>query len=273
MNSRRLAAGAAAIAVLLAGCFSRRVVPAGGLASADWGVEITWHGHSCFSFRDGDGRVVVIDPFDDTVGYKPLRLFADALLVTHNHFDHNNVQAVFPMGRAALKVIDSTGTMKAAGFAFQAVEAGHDDHGGTINGRTLLFIWQMGGLKIAHLGDLGQRKLTPEQKEALQGVDVLFVPVGGVVTLDARGAYGIIEEIHPRAVFPMHYGRPEAHFYPLNPLDPFLALFPADRVRRFDGAVVRVAPKDLSEKTVVYVPGSFVPSNVSQRGMSWFSGF
>ena len=119
----------------------------------------------------------------------------------------------------------------------------------------------MGGLKIADLGDLGQKTLTPGQKEALQGVDILFVPVGGVVTLDAPGAYEIVREISPRAVFPMHYGRPEAHFYPLDPVDPFLNLFPPDQIHRFDGATIRLSRKDLTDKTVVYVPGSFIPTN------------
>jgi L-ascorbate metabolism protein UlaG (beta-lactamase superfamily) len=255
---------AAVAGILFLGCVSRRVVPSPG-HSADWGVEVTWHGHSCFSFRDANGRVVVIDPFDETVGYRPLKLYADAVLITHNHFDHNNIQAVFPFGRSSLKIVDSTGTVRSAGFDFQALQADHDDQGGEINGRTLLMVWRMGGLKIAHLGDLGQKQLTAEQREALQGVDLLFIPVGGVVTLDAPGAAEIVREIAPRAVFPMHYGRPEVRFYPLDPVDPFLALFPPDQVHRLSGATVRISRKDLTDKTVIYVPGSFVSTNVPNQ--------
>jgi L-ascorbate metabolism protein UlaG (beta-lactamase superfamily) len=250
--------------VVLVGCLNRRIVSSAG-HETDWGVEVTWHGHSCFTFRDANGKVVVVDPFDESVGYKMLKLYADVLLITHNHFDHNNTQAVLSLSRSPLKIIDSTGTVKAAGFDFQALQADHDDQGGLINGRTLIFVWKMGGLKMADLGDLGQKALTPGQKEALQNVDILFVPVGGVVTLDGPRAYEIVRDIAPRAVFPMHYGRPEAHFYPLNPVEPFLNLFPADQVRRFDGATIRLTKKDLTDKTVIYVPSSFTPTNTLER--------
>jgi L-ascorbate metabolism protein UlaG (beta-lactamase superfamily) len=264
VKSRRFIAAAALLLATLAGCVFRRVIPGAGNPAVR-GVEVTWHGHSCFSFRDGSGRVVVIDPYDESVGYQPLKLTADALLITHDHFDHNNAKAVWPVGRQSLRIVDSTGTVQVGGLEFQGLQADHDNQGGIINGPTLIFIWTMGGLKIAHLGDMGQKSLTPVQKQVLQGVDVLFVPIGGFVTLDAIHAYKIVQEIAPRVVIPMHYGRPEVRFYPLDPVDPFLKLFPPEQVHRFKGATIRFTKSDLTDGTVVCAPESFTSTNFPQK--------
>src|SRR3954464_352908 len=80
--------------VSFAGCAVKKLSPEVG--NPKWGLEVTWHGQSCFTLRDSVERTVVIDPFDDTVGYGRINLFADALLITHNHFDHNFRHAVKP---------------------------------------------------------------------------------------------------------------------------------------------------------------------------------
>jgi len=247
----------------LGGCMPQRLVPSLD-HSADWGVEITWHGHSCFSFRDGEGRVVVIDPFDETVGYQPLRLWADVVLVTHDHFDHNNVKSTLPIDRS-YTVVDSTGTIRAHGLVFKGVLAAHDNQEGRIHGLTRMYVWTMGGITLAHVGDLGQRTLTDEQKAILQNVDILFVPVGGFVTLDADGARRIVDDVHPHGVFPMHYGRVEVRFYPLDRVDPFLKLFSPSQVHEVKGSSLKLARKDLiqteGQGPAIYVFDSATDSN------------
>jgi L-ascorbate metabolism protein UlaG (beta-lactamase superfamily) len=172
-------------------------------------VDVRWWGHSCFSIRDSAGRVFLLDPFDDTVGYPPARVKPDAVLITHDHFDHNAVPRVpvsvlAPGGTAVASngggtraepepqpapsrpssvvpfpIVMSTGTATAAGIEVTGILADHDDQGGRRNGTTRIYIWEMGGLRWAHLGDIGQHSLRPDQREALAGVDVLFIPVGG----------------------------------------------------------------------------------------------
>ena len=71
-----------------------------------------------------------------------------------------------------------------------------------------MFIFEVGGLRIAHLGDLGHT-LDDDQLEAIGSVDVLLVPVGGGTTLDAYQATRVIDQLHPRLmVIPMHYTSP-----------------------------------------------------------------
>ena len=47
-----------------------------------------------------------------------------------------------------------------------------------------MFIFEVGGVRIAHLGDLGH-VLNDEQLAAIGAVDVLLIPVGGTFTIDA----------------------------------------------------------------------------------------
>ena len=60
-------------------------------------------------------------------------------------------------------------------------------------------------IKICHLSDLGQKELTDQQLEEIGEVNVLMLPVGGVYTIDAKGASDIINQIEPQIVIPMHY--------------------------------------------------------------------
>jgi L-ascorbate metabolism protein UlaG (beta-lactamase superfamily) len=215
-----------------------------------WGVDITWHGHSCFSVRDSLGRTIVIDPFDETVGYGRLQLHADAVLVTHHHFDHDNFRAVRSRGRT-LDLVESTGTTSVAvGMTVYGIRSYHDNEGGTINGPNVIYKFSMAGLNIVHLGDLGQDVLTSAQLREIGSVDILFVPVGGVTSLNAEQAKRVVEQLHPAAVFPMHYG--DIRFFRLAPVAAFLSLFDEKDRRTLTESSVRIRQTDRAEKPVVY---------------------
>ncbi|MCB4757720.1 MAG: MBL fold metallo-hydrolase [Elusimicrobia bacterium] len=233
---------------LLCGCFHKPIPNQAG--NPDWGVEITWHGHSCFTIKDSVNRTVVIDPFDETVGYGRLHLKADAVLVTHNHFDHNRVQAV----KARVKNIDlveSTGTLTvASGLDVSGILAPHDEQGGEINGFTRIYSFIMGGLRLVHLGDLGTSAISPEILGFIGRPDVLFIPVGGFTTLDALQAKKVIDIVKPRVVIPMHFG--DIRFYKLAPLSDFTKLFSNSAVIDWDDSHFRLRRGDLQETPVVY---------------------
>lgn len=265
-------------AALIAGCAPRVFVKPPGDPSV--GVEVRWWGHSCFTLVDGAGRTFLVDPFDDSVDYPAPRIRPDALLVTHPHFDHAGFPgaAAEPLLKAPVRdsesdgasgepggrsrrpapprwpyaIVRSTGVHTAAGVEVIGVPADHDDQGGRRHGATAIYVWEMGGLRFAHLGDIGQRTLRPEQRAALAGVDVLFVPVGGKTTVDAVGARALIEEIRPRVAVPMHYGTACVRFYEFDPIAVFLR--EVSRVRLLDTDVVRFRRSDLPLETTVFVP-------------------
>jgi len=234
---------------LLASCVARPIPKDPG--NPKWGLDVTWHGHSCFTLTDSTDRTIVIDPFDETVGYGRLRLFADALLVTHNHFDHNFRQGVKPRLKD-LDQVQSSGTYTVGGgLQVTGIPSAHDKEGGEINGPNTIYMFVMGGLRCVHLGDLGTPALTDFQKKMIGKVDVLFIPVGGVTTLDADEAKHVIDELKPSVVFPMHFGN--LRFFRFDPVEKFTALFPPAQVRKLSDTHVRLHETDLTERPVVYI--------------------
>lgn len=194
-------------------------------------MRVEWFGQSAFQLDAPEGRVV-IDPFGDVSSlaargirfdYPPIAVdAADLVLVTHEHLDHNGVGVV--AGSPA--VLRSTaGRLGSPVGEVLAVASEHDAAAGTERGPNTLFVLSLDGLRVAHLGDLGQAALRREQARALGSLDLLFVPVGGGPTIGAEGALAIVEELGPRWVVPMHYRTPRTGF--LEPADAFVERMPA----------------------------------------------
>src|SRR5690606_15736601 len=83
----------------------------------------------------------------------------------------------------------------------------HDTSSGAERGVNTCYTFQVDGLTVCHLGDLGH-KLSGEQAEELSGVDVLMVPVGGHYTIDGATAAEVVSQLEPQIVIPMHYQTP-----------------------------------------------------------------
>ena len=215
---------------------------AGSTVAAPNGLEITWHGQSCFMMRTPGKTTVLMDPVPLEIGYKPPTVKADLVTISHEHPDHNNVKMVEVAGAAAggaevlrgltkdgwAEIDESVGDVHVS-----TVHSFHDAEQGKKFGRNAIFIFDVAGRRVVHLGDLGQQ-LTPEQLKALGTVDVLMIPIGGHYTLDAAGANQVIAAIKPRyVVLPMHYKTPALKIRELTPPEAFLA----DRsgVLRVDG--------------------------------------
>lgn len=218
-----------------------------GPGDPDWGVRVTWYGHACFSVEDSAKRVFLIDPFDTTVGYDEPRISPDAVLITHNHFDHN-----FMRSSGNYELMSSTGINTVAGVEVTGVLGDHDDRGGQRHGHTHFYVWEMGGLRLAHLGDVGQKDLTHQQLQVLGEVDVLFVPVGGQTTVDAAGAAALARQVKPRVVVPMHYGNVLVRFYEFDPVGGFLEKF--QDVHRLETSTFQISRQSLPPGLTVYVP-------------------
>lgn len=162
-------------------------------------MRVEWHGQSAFTLT-ADGTRVVIDPFGDMSGlardrgmkfdYPPIESDdVDLLLITHEHVDHNGTDGI--AGDPA--VLRSTaGKLESPIGEVVAIASEHDDAAGTERGPNTIFAFDLDGLRVAHFGDFGQRELRPEQAAALEGSDLLFLPVGGGPTIGAAGAGALI---------------------------------------------------------------------------------
>jgi L-ascorbate metabolism protein UlaG (beta-lactamase superfamily) len=168
------------------------------------GVSITWFGQSSFLCQDAEGTSVLIDPFDLRVGYPDPGLHeteVDVMLITHEHFDHNNTKLV----KTAANIVRGSGLHQANRVLVKGIASSHGPNGGgTPN---TIFTWELGGIKFCHLGDLGVL-LSEEQISQIGPVDVLFIPVGGYYTIDSAQATQVVEALKPKVVIPMHYRTP-----------------------------------------------------------------
>lgn len=162
-------------------------------------MEISYIGHSCFKIKDKTISLV-IDPYDPKIGYKLPKLSCDVLLVTHDHFDHNNIAGVSDYRL----LVDGPGEYEIGGCHIYGRAVNHDGKDGGERGKTTMYLINIDGIDILHLGDLGC-ELSQEELEKIPNVDVLMIPVGGKYTLDAETAVKVISAIEPSYVLPMHY--------------------------------------------------------------------
>ena len=167
---------------------------------------IQYYGHSCFKIttkpagRGKDDVAVFFDPFDKSVGLRPPQGQADLVLVSHNHADHNNVEAL----KGEPYVIDIPGEYSAKGANIIGIASSHDDKNGAERGENTIYVLEAEDLRICHLGDLGS-DLSEKQLEKINGIDILMVPIGGGYTIDGKKAVDIIKKIEPKIIIPMHY--------------------------------------------------------------------
>lgn len=194
-------------------------------------MRVDWYGQAAFRLSGADGTVF-IDPFGDMspmasrgvqFDYPPIEgVDADLLLVTHEHLDHNGVEAV---GGDPTILRSTAGRLESPLGEVVAIASEHDEAAGTERGPNTIFCFKLDGLHVAHFGDFGQRSLRDEQADAIGKVDLLFLPVGDGPTIGAEQAASISHRLAPRWVVPMHYRTPRIGF--LETADAFLDKMPS----------------------------------------------
>ena len=172
-------------------------------------MQIIWRGQSCFQILTSQGKdsqiSLVIDPFGNSLGLRVPEFAADIVLVTHDHDDHNNLEAV----KGNPFIIDGPGEYEIKGVYIQGIPAFHDKNFGKEKGRVTIYTIESEEMRICHMGDFGQKELFSEQLEDIGEVDVLLIPVGGNYTIGSQEASKIISQIEPKIVVPMHYSLPK----------------------------------------------------------------
>ncbi|MEK7139212.1 MAG: MBL fold metallo-hydrolase [Patescibacteria group bacterium] len=182
-------------------------------------MQLTWLGQSCFKIEtkgNGESVTVVIDPFGDDIGLTMPKIKADIALISHDHFDHNNLDAL----KGEPFVIRGSGEYEVKQVVVYGVPTWHDDKNGAERGPNTCFRIDAEDLTVVHLGDLGHA-LTDQQLDLLEGADILLIPVGGTYTLNAKQASEVVSQIEPRLVIPMHYAIPGLKI-DLDAVTPFL---------------------------------------------------
>lgn len=179
-------------------------------------MKITWLGHACYLLENSVGKKLAIDPFNPSIGYNAPHVEADIVTKSHEHHDHNAVEQL----KGNPIVISDIDKRCTHGYCIHGILSFHDDVEGAKRGKNKIFIYEVDHLRIAHLGDLGHM-LSNVAVEKLGKIDILFIPVGSVYTIDGKKAAKLVEKINPKITIPMHYKTPKLNI-DLRPVDDFL---------------------------------------------------
>jgi L-ascorbate metabolism protein UlaG (beta-lactamase superfamily) len=222
-------------------------------------MRVEWFGQSAFHL-EGEQGTVAIDPFGDMSAMAASRgmqfdypqidgVEADLLLITHEHIDHNGVEAI---GGEPAVLRSTAGKLASPLGEVTAIASEHDAAAGTERGPNTIFVFELDGIRVCHFGDFGQSALRDEQAAAIGDIDLLIIPVGGGPTIGVGQAALIAGRLSPRWVVPMHYRTPRISF--LETADSFLELM--THVERLPEAAFDTGDLPETDGPLVVVPAA-----------------
>lgn len=260
-----VALAAASSTARLSGCLGGHDVNAGqagnggrggtGGAAQGPGITIAWYGHAAFLITSPKGVRVLTDPYPGNLGYGNRRFSADIVTVSHEHFDHNSVASV-EGDPVALRGLDGSGGWASASKTVDDVTVSaiggsyHDAEQGSKRGKNSFFLIEAGGLRLLHLGDLGEVP-SKELVDKAGRVDVLFIPVGGFFTIDGPTAVRVAALFGAKVVIPMHYKTRAIADWQISDEQPFIEGQPG--VKRVGTSQVVLDPAKLPANQEIWI--------------------
>jgi L-ascorbate metabolism protein UlaG (beta-lactamase superfamily) len=216
-------------------------------------MKIKWLGHSAFLITAQDGTRIITDPykpgsFNGALAYKPIKEPADIVTISHEHDDHNYVIQI----GGKPQVMRNVGTETIKNIKIEGVTTYHDTSRGRERGLNTVYVMDIDGLRVCHLGDLGHVPSAEETKQ-IGPIDILLLPVGGIFTVDAKAATDVMKVLKPKLVIPMHYKTADCGF-PIAPVDDFLSA-PSGKsgVKRLEVTEIEVDQSNLPEQREIWV--------------------
>jgi L-ascorbate metabolism protein UlaG (beta-lactamase superfamily) len=180
-------------------------------------MVITHHGGQCFKVTFGD-LTLVFDPIAKDATLPAVRFGADIALVSRDHPDMNGVEEVTYAGKVPF-AITGPGEYERQGVVIQGFLS-HSKYG--LSGATerergsteasrpnvavnTIYSVELEDMTLVHLGALAHTELSPEARESIDEIDVLFVPIGGAGVLSPADAHKLAVSLEPKIIVPMHW--------------------------------------------------------------------
>lgn len=163
--------------------------------------------YTAYIITSANGESVVVDPYlmpkKKVVNIKPA-----AIVNTHAHYDHLDSNFNNEYKDAALLSL-KLGEVQTKDFHIFNVAASHDEKPIADNYCSDNFmVFEVDGLRIAHLGDCGQTELTAEQLEVLGEIDICFTQFENSysnMSLENEKGFKLLEQLNPKIFIPTHY--------------------------------------------------------------------
>jgi L-ascorbate metabolism protein UlaG (beta-lactamase superfamily) len=163
---------------------------------------ITYHGADFFKVTFGD-TTIAVNPVSKDSKLKSTKFGSDITLVSLNSPEHNGVD-VTSRGDKESFIIQGPGEYEVSGVFIKGFISNsvYEDK----ERFNTIYTVNLEGMNLCFLGALSDDKLTSETKEALDGIDVLFVPIGGEGVLDPGVAHKLAVQFSPKIIIPSHFG-------------------------------------------------------------------
>ena len=162
---------------------------------------ITYQGVEFFKVQFGD-TILAFNPISKESKFKTTRFFADVALVSANNPDFNGVENLSYNGKDPL-VISGPGEYETKGVFIKGFQS-KTNYGGKEKINTVYTV-VLEGMTLCFLGALSDEKLSPEFLEAVEDIDILFLPIGDNGVLDPSKANKLAVTLEPKIIIPMHY--------------------------------------------------------------------
>ncbi len=206
-------------------------------------MNIKWYGHSSFLLTSQSGLKIFTDPCGPETGYTLHDIEADIVTMSHQHSDHNYLDAI----KGTPVVLQEAGVFERDGIRITGIASFHDEVEGKKRGSNLIFMFELDGLRIAHLGDIGMLP-SEEVFTALGKLDVLLCPVGGTYTIDPPAACKIANRTCARVFIPMHYQTAQLKLkQPLLGIEPLLSIARNCKIHKLNQSEATITPGSLGE--------------------------
>jgi L-ascorbate metabolism protein UlaG (beta-lactamase superfamily) len=221
-------------------------------------VKIRFYAHASFRL-EADGLAVITDPYTPgphNSGFDPIDEPADVVIMSSAtdpfHSDPSHVRGDPPVVNALELPPEGAHVRGLHVRPFPAMESMTFDYGRDPDANAL-YLFTLGGLRVLHMGDIGN-PVSQEHLDALRGnVDVLFALAGAHATIALEDLDAAIEAIGPRVVVPMHYYSSRG-VLDIEPVDTFLKRHPTDSITRVGGPELELTPESLlTEAPHIYV--------------------
>ncbi len=151
---------------------------------------LTWHGEGAVKITEKESTVIINPHAGGEI--KMPKISADIALIAPGVGTEEGL-------KDAGFVINHPGEYEVKGVFVYGIDAQG------AQGQTMVAMVEAEGISVGYLGGLSQDQLTSQQLEVLEGVDVVFVPVGGEGSLTPKQAIKCINQIEPRIIIPIDY--------------------------------------------------------------------
>jgi L-ascorbate metabolism protein UlaG (beta-lactamase superfamily) len=210
-------------------------------------VTITFVGHSTYQIESPDGIVIATD----YSGVHRTTLLPDVITMNKAHSTHytlnpdHGIEHVLP-GWSDVPGEKAVHNVLVGDAYIRNVATDIRAYGGFEENGNSIFIFEIAGLCIGHLGHL-HHELTDDHYTEIGRLDILMVPTDGGLTMGADSMSRVVQRLRSSLILPMHRGGP--------PLDRFLAMFDG----RFDivygqSNAMTVSMRSLPRKPQIVVP-------------------